>query len=382
MQTQVTISVENLAPENGTSLTPFWFGFHDGNFDTYDRGRPASEGLERIAEDGTTAAISNEFELAGFGDVQGTIGEAPIGPGETVEVEVTLDGDDPTSRYFNYAAMVLPSNDFFVANGNELAHKIFDQAGNFIGTEFIVLGSAVLDAGTEVSDELPDTTAFFGQSAPDTGTPENGVVQLAEGFIPGGRILSAPQFAAADFTVPGYEVVRIRIFETEPPAVTLDFEGLTAGTLITNQFEGVTVSTSSEFGAMVFDTENVTGGDTDLATDDLGNVLILSEDGDASDPDDDANGGTVSFAFDDLVNLDSITLLDFEEDDSLITVYGADGSILDTVAIDPVGNNEIQQISLGFRDVSQVDVLFAGSGAIADLAYSPVPEPTAEAALA
>ena len=214
MQTQLTISVENLAPENGTSLTPFWFGFHDGNFDTYDRGRPASEGLERIAEDGTTDEISREFDLAGFGLVQGTVGEAPIAPGETVEFEVTIDSDDPGSRYFNYASMILPSNDFFVANGNELAHEIFDEDGNFIGVDFVVSGSAVLDAGTEVNDELPETTAFFGQSAPDTGTPEDGVVQLAEGFIPGGRILSEPRFAEADFTASGYEVVRITITET------------------------------------------------------------------------------------------------------------------------------------------------------------------------
>lgn len=215
MQTQLTISIENLAPENGTSLTPFWFGFHNGSFDTYDRGRPASLGLERVAEDGTTDEISREFDLAGFGTVQGTIGSAPIGPGETVEFEVTVDGDDPSSRYFNYASMILPSNDFFVANGNELAHEIFDEAGNFLGAEFVVPGSAVLDAGTEVNDEAPETTAFFGQSMPDTGTTENGVIQLAEGFIPGGRILSEPRFSEADYTALGYEVVRITITETE-----------------------------------------------------------------------------------------------------------------------------------------------------------------------
>ncbi|MGF1461335.1 MAG: spondin domain-containing protein [Leptolyngbyaceae cyanobacterium] len=212
--TQLTISIENLAPESGTSLTPFWFGFHDGGFDTYDRGRPVSPGLESVAEDGATTLLASEFELAGFGTVQGTIGAAPIGPGEIVEFEVTVDNSSSDSRYFNYASMVLPSNDFFVANGNELAHEIFDASGNFVGADFVILGSAVLDAGSEVNDELPETTAFFGQSAPDTGTLENGVVQLAEGFISGGRILSAAQFANADFTTEGYEVARITITET------------------------------------------------------------------------------------------------------------------------------------------------------------------------
>jgi hypothetical protein len=81
-ETQITISIENLAPTNGTSLTPFWFGLHDGNFDTYDRGRPASQGVERIAEDGTTAAITQEFNQAGFGAIQGVVTGAngPIAP--------------------------------------------------------------------------------------------------------------------------------------------------------------------------------------------------------------------------------------------------------------------------------------------------------------
>jgi hypothetical protein len=216
IETQITISIENLAPESGTSLTPFWFGLHNGNFDTYDRGRPASQGVERIAEDGTTAAITQEFTQAGFGQVQGVVAGAsgPIAPGETARYAVMVDGSDAMSAYFNYAAMLLPSNDFFVANGNERAHQIFDEQGNFIGADFMILGSNVLDAGTEVSDEIPANTAFFGQQAPDTGVTENGVVTLAEGFIPGGPVLSDPRFVNADFTVEGYEVARIRLFNT------------------------------------------------------------------------------------------------------------------------------------------------------------------------
>lgn len=32
------VSVENLAPQNGSLLTLLWVGFHDGVFDIYDRG--------------------------------------------------------------------------------------------------------------------------------------------------------------------------------------------------------------------------------------------------------------------------------------------------------------------------------------------------------
>jgi Ca2+-binding RTX toxin-like protein len=219
MQTQLTIEIENLAPTNGTLLTPVWFGIHNGTFDTYDRGRPVSPGLESIAEDGAVDIISREFNLAGFGTVQGAVlglagAPGPIDVGETGTFSVTVNGSDATSRYFSYASMIIPSNDFFISNGNERAHQIFDEQGNFLGADFTILGSQVLDAGSEVNDEVPANTAFFGQQAPNTGITENGVVQLASGFIPGGPILSTPRFANADFTAPGYQIARFRIFNT------------------------------------------------------------------------------------------------------------------------------------------------------------------------
>ncbi|MBE9136574.1 choice-of-anchor I family protein [Nodosilinea sp. LEGE 07088] len=163
--------------------------------------------------------------------------------------------------------------------------------------------------------------------------------------------------------------------------MVLDFEGLAAGTVVTDQFDGVMFSTSNPFGVMLFDTENVTGGDFDLATDDQGNVLIISEDGDAFDPDDNAGGGTLSLDFDGLVNVGSIGLLDIEESDGLITFYGADDSVITTVAIAALGNNSLQQLSLGVTEVSRMDIFLAGSGAITDIAYSLVDEMTVGASV-
>lgn len=214
--TKIIIRVENLAPENGTLLTPLWFGFHDGNFDLYDRGRPVSPGLESVAEDGATSLISQEFDLSGFGSVQGTIPglaatPGPIDSGEIAQTTITLNGSELNSRYFSYAAMIIPSNDFFVANGNERQNLIFSDRGNFLGADFTVFGRQVLDAGSEVNDEIPANTAFFGQQNPNTGVTENGVVQVAEGFQNGGAILSDPRFINADFTNPDYQVARIRV---------------------------------------------------------------------------------------------------------------------------------------------------------------------------
>ena len=210
------LTVDNLSPENGTFLTPAWFGFHDGTFDLYDRNEPITPGLERLVEDGDISFISDEFDDFGAGTVQGAVqGEAgisgPIDPGESVSVVVDIDGSLPTSRYFSYASMVIPSNDFFIANGNPLAHQIFDDAGNFLGADFVIAGADILDGGTEVNDELPENTAFFGQSAPNTGVTEGGGVTLATGFIPSGNILSSEDFANADFTAPGFNAARFRV---------------------------------------------------------------------------------------------------------------------------------------------------------------------------
>ena len=232
----IKITVDNLAPENGTFLTPTWFGFHDGSFDLYNRNEPITPGLERLVEDGTVEPLSDEFSAAGHGTVQGAVlGTAltpgPIDPGESASFTVDLDGSAMSSRYFSYASMVIPSNDFFIANGNPLAHRIFDDNGGFLGTDFVVTGAQVLDGGTEINDELPENTAFFGQAVPDTGVTEGGVVTSASGFIPGGNILSSTDFANADFTVAGYNVARFRVELIEDGAASVPEPGIVIGLL-------------------------------------------------------------------------------------------------------------------------------------------------------
>ncbi|MGB0715385.1 MAG: spondin domain-containing protein [Phycisphaerae bacterium] len=218
---QVTVIVENLAPANGTFLTPTWVGIHDGNFDIYDSGVAASPALERLAEDGSTAPISQLFMDSGFGTAQATLdGVGPIAPGETAEFTFDIDASGPL--YFSYASMIIPSNDAFIANGNPLAHRIFDDNGEFTGANFFVVGTDVLDAGTEVNDEIAANTAFLGQAAPNTGVTENGVVGAHPGFLPAGSggILDVADFANADFAQSGYPIAQIRVVP-EPASLAL-----------------------------------------------------------------------------------------------------------------------------------------------------------------
>jgi len=227
------VKVENLAPANGTFLTPVWVGFHDGSFDLYDLGSPASMALERIAEDGSVAPLMADFGAAQPAGQQGVIfgpSIPPIGPGE---MSASLMDVDASNRYFSYASMIIPSNDAFVANGNPMAFPIFDAMGGFLGADFIVLGSMVRDAGTEVNDEAPLNTAFFGQMMPNTGTDENGVVHDHPGFNAAGSggILDAAMFANADFKAAGYQVARITISAVPEAASTAGLLGLGLGAL-------------------------------------------------------------------------------------------------------------------------------------------------------
>lgn len=219
----VVVTIENTAPYNGTFLTPVWVGFHNGQFDTYDRGAlantlpvPGSVALERLAEDGNTGPITSDFDTLVPLGAQGTITSngpiPPIGPSQIVSRLFPVDPDQ--TRYFSYASMVIPSNDAFIANGNPLAHPVFDENGNFIGGEpFYVPGSSVLDAGTEVNDEVPANTAFFGQAAPNTGVVENQPILTHPGFnaVGSGGILDSPRFSDADFTEANATMVRFKL---------------------------------------------------------------------------------------------------------------------------------------------------------------------------
>ncbi len=143
---------------------------------------------------------------------------------------------------------------------------------------------------------------------------------------------------------------------------------LPAGTVVAEQFNGITISTPDhQFGAMLFDSEKPTGGDWDLRTRDQGNVLIISEDGDSTDPDDNAAGGTLRFDFDTPTDLESIGLLDIDAPGSRIALFSGDGSLIRSVDVVAAGDNRQQSVDLNAEDVSRLEVFFPSSGAVTGL---------------
>ncbi|SPF80736.1 hypothetical protein [Pseudoprimorskyibacter insulae] len=164
--------------------------------------------------------------------------------------------------------------------------------------------------------------------------------------------------------------------DTQP--ITEDFEGASAGDTADTQFENFTVSAqragdddASENDAMIFDTNNPTGGDWDLSYTDQGNALIISEDNDECDPDDNACGGTISFEFTTPAAVLSLNVLDVEETGGAIDLYDVNGGLIKSVEIPAAGNNSAQTIDIDARGVAAMDVHLVGSGAVDDLTYIP-----------
>ncbi|WP_298862837.1 cadherin-like domain-containing protein, partial [uncultured Sulfitobacter sp.] len=155
---------------------------------------------------------------------------------------------------------------------------------------------------------------------------------------------------------------------------TIDFNNLTAGESVTDQYADIgvrIVAAATPPGAnqaMVFDTNNPTGEDDDLATDNLDNVLIISEDGDATDPDDNATGGAFNFEFDNPVAIKSLTFLDIEAPARLL-FFGADGALISDQFVPPTGDNGQSVIQLFVPGTARFEVVLQGSGAIDNLVY-------------
>ena len=167
----------------------------------------------------------------------------------------------------------------------------------------------------------------------------------------------------------------------DPAAVKLDFEGFSKGTVIDDEYAsfGVTIEAqrdrdnTPQNDAMIFDSADPTGGDTDLATATQGNILIVSEDNDSSDPDD-AIGGTITFTFDNPSKVYDIKVVDTEEGGT-ITATLADGSLV-TFDIPKIPDGAIDQVLIDLDDVVSLEIDLDGSGAIDDLCFVPgTPEP-------
>lgn len=192
--------------------------------------------------------------------------------------------------------------------------------------------------------------------------------------------------------------------DPESAPLCLEFEEFDAGDLVdsvSTPWGPVLVNATSKRypdgnAAMIFDSGNPTGGDTDLGSPnedfggpgvgkggkantpyrldkEQGNVLIISKDLDSNDPNDDERGGEIEFDFSEIedgVTLHSMEFVDMEKT-AVITIYGLDGTVMKSVLVPVSGNNGFITADLeGAENVSRVVVTMSESSSIDKFCFS------------
>ena len=220
-----------------------------------------------------------------------------------------------------------------------------------------------------------------------------GAIQFAfpEGAVPPAE--AAANFAAA-YLAGGQVLV------TEPATYALGVDGpfcdrldfnytlgeddateMVGGRVISDQWADVNLSISADNATpghpdlcILYDTNVLTGGDSDLQVG-LGTVCIIAEnDGNTSpaddlidDPDDEQNGGSIFYDFADGATLCSVTLIDIDEvpGTELRFYRGGDTASPDlAIPVDSLGDGSVQVVDFLERGITRFEVFFRGSGAV------------------
>lgn len=159
-------------------------------------------------------------------------------------------------------------------------------------------------------------------------------------------------------------------------------------TLSTTRYSAYAVNSAcAPHTAMIFDSSNPTGGDYDLGTPNTnfdgpgvgrggkmtgkgpnfrneGNLLILSEDGSTSDPDDCANGGSLEISLTTPEKIANIILIDVDESVAPQIKGYLDQQVVVSTTAPMLGDNARVVVSMGDTLVDRIRVTFHGSGAI------------------
>lgn len=169
----VMVTIENLAPINSIALTRLRVGFNNGTWDSFDIGAAATDPIISVAEGGTGSAWFPAFAAADPTAVLGTVGMSNALPGTAAQTS-TFRIDPSVNQFFTFAAMVIPSNDFFIGNDDPMEYRLFDDAGNLLINAINVTAGEIWNAGSEAFD--PANAAFLVGGTNALRTPENGVV--------------------------------------------------------------------------------------------------------------------------------------------------------------------------------------------------------------
>ena len=164
---QYEVTLTNITP--GQTFTPQLVVTHPKSVQLFQVGSAASASLEVLAEDGNTAPLTDDLVNEATDVV--TIGGL-LGPGESSS---TIISGAKKSGYFSVAAMLIPTNDTFVA----LNRVPLPKAKSGVVTYRV----PAYDAGTELNDQscqnIPGPRCGGEGFSPESG---EGFVHIGNGF--------------------------------------------------------------------------------------------------------------------------------------------------------------------------------------------------------
>jgi len=185
MATEFVVTVHNVSDSSTLStsdgsvpvpLSPVAYAVAEDGGHLFETGEAASEGLERLAEDGSPADLAESLEMedvhAGTAAVpKGGEDPAPIGPGEAYEF--TVEAHD--GQHLSLATMFVQSNDLFYAPAEE-GIPLYEMEEPVDGD--VTDRLALWDAGTEENEE-PGVGEHQAprQMETDSGPDEDGTVR-------------------------------------------------------------------------------------------------------------------------------------------------------------------------------------------------------------
>lgn len=230
-QQQVRVTIDNLqsvsADGEGFYFTPVFVGFDDNTFNLFNSGQTLGSGtaLETLAEQGDAGPLTTLFNQgsntqSGVINRPGGLGPGLFNPGSAASQTFTLDSGQ---THFNFATMLIPTNDAFLGTEDSIA--LFDGDGNFQALDLTLTLSNVWDSGTELNDRLGAPFSNFGGDDSTIESEQIGLHTSLDLYDSDTNLIDSPNFLNGDGqrvnVVAGSDIIRIRISAVPEPSFGL-----------------------------------------------------------------------------------------------------------------------------------------------------------------
>lgn len=172
----------NLQPDDGLIVDAVALFFHDGSFDLYQEGQPASPLLQKLAkrEFNGVQALVPDVKFAAF---TGPHERSPSWNFRVMSTAFWLPLSPTRHRYATAYIALRPSNDAFLGHADSYRIRLFDLAGKSEAPVVVDFGTSdVMDAGLCVNDEAKLHFLDVREMSDQTCVAENGVVRRHPGF--------------------------------------------------------------------------------------------------------------------------------------------------------------------------------------------------------